>query len=127
MLYRTLQLPEGRSSFRNVQNGAVLGKAVGAIVQAGIARGYPDGTFRPNQPLTRGQRAVMITCALGYEMRPSPIKTLLYHLQTVWLNRSGVTSKSYQIGESSGVQAPPPFQPESPPPGPRLPSSSTGC
>jgi len=67
MLYRALHLPEGPASFKDIKNDTILGKAVGAIVQAKIAQGYPDGTFRPNQPITRGQMAVMITRALGYE------------------------------------------------------------
>lgn len=33
---------------------------IGAIVKAGIVTGYPDGTFRPGQTLTRAEAAVLL-------------------------------------------------------------------
>lgn len=33
----------------------------------GIINGYPDGTFRPNQPISRDELAVLIAKFLGYE------------------------------------------------------------
>ena len=72
MLYRIIEKspdepPEGTKTFPDVDPNTQLGKAVSAIVELGVARGYPDGTFRPNQPITRGQMAVMITRFLGGE------------------------------------------------------------
>ena len=32
-------------------------KAIEEITDAGIMNGFPDGTFRPDQPLTRAQMA----------------------------------------------------------------------
>ena len=32
-----------------------------------IASGYPDGTFRPNQPITRGEMAIMLNRALSLD------------------------------------------------------------
>lgn len=37
--------------------------AVGISAMRGVASGYPDGTFRPNQPVTRGQMATFLTNA----------------------------------------------------------------
>ncbi|BCJ88058.1 N-acetylmuramoyl-L-alanine amidase [Effusibacillus dendaii] len=35
--------------------------AVNRVVQAGLLVGYPDGTFRPNQPVTRAELAIVLT------------------------------------------------------------------
>jgi hypothetical protein len=40
-----------------------------AAVARGVVAGYPDGTFRPNNPVTRGQLCKMIV--LGREWPPS--------------------------------------------------------
>ncbi|MCI3921154.1 S-layer homology domain-containing protein [Paenibacillus sp. TRM 82003] len=39
--------------------------AVGQAVQAGVIRGYPDGTFRPNEGITRAEMAVLLANAIG--------------------------------------------------------------
>jgi len=36
------------------------------LVEYGIVNGYDDGTFRPDQPITRGQVAVMVANVLRY-------------------------------------------------------------
>jgi hypothetical protein len=38
--------------------------AVGISAMAGIAGGFADGTFRPNEPVTRGQMATFLTVTL---------------------------------------------------------------
>ena len=40
-------------------------EAILALVDQGIIKGYPDGTFRPYQYITRGDAAVMVARALG--------------------------------------------------------------
>lgn len=40
-------------------------KAVAMMAQAGIIEGYPDGTFRPNASITRGEFVTMATRFLG--------------------------------------------------------------
>jgi hypothetical protein len=47
--------------FVDVDSNTKLGKAVGLLSYYKIANGYPDGTFRPNEPITRGQMAVMLS------------------------------------------------------------------
>ncbi len=39
--------------------------AIRSLASAGIINGFSDGTFRPNDPVTRQQFAKMIVCALG--------------------------------------------------------------
>ena len=39
--------------------------AVAAAVEKGIVSGYPDGSFRPDEPISRAEMAVMIARALG--------------------------------------------------------------
>jgi len=45
--------------------GAWAQKAIAQAVQAGIIKGYSDGTFRPNAVITRAEMAVMLANALG--------------------------------------------------------------
>lgn len=43
------------------------GDAIAAVVAAGVAGGYEDGTFRPNETVTRGQMATFLANAAGLE------------------------------------------------------------
>jgi uncharacterized repeat protein (TIGR02543 family) len=67
MLVRALQL-EGTGAplaFKDLDRmGPWAAQAVGLAVQAGIVRGYEDGSFRPDAPITRAEMAVMVARAL---------------------------------------------------------------
>jgi len=53
----------GSSSFPDVGPGPFSGH-IERIAELGIATGYPDGTFRPANPISRGEMAVMLMRAL---------------------------------------------------------------
>jgi len=56
--------PEGGTAFKdNVP--AWARPAVAAAVSRGVIAGYPDGAFKPDARITRGEMAVMINRALG--------------------------------------------------------------
>jgi uncharacterized lipoprotein YddW (UPF0748 family) len=47
---------------RDIQNHWAK-SCIEALIQQGIVSGYPDGTFRPDQPVTRAEFAAMVTKA----------------------------------------------------------------
>jgi hypothetical protein len=48
--------------------------AIEALYDAGIVSGYPDGTFRPDNPVTRAQIAKMLVLLLGiHTVEPDPV------------------------------------------------------
>lgn len=48
--------------------------AIEALNEAGIVSGYPDGTFRPDNPVTRAQIAKMLVLLLGiHTVEPDPV------------------------------------------------------
>ncbi|GGI45604.1 hypothetical protein GCM10008018_12990 [Paenibacillus marchantiophytorum] len=49
-------------------NADVSNQAVNQAVKNSIINGYEDGTFRPEQPVTRVEMAVMIVRALGLKL-----------------------------------------------------------
>jgi len=49
------------ANFADVNPDTKLGRSVGLLAHYNIVNGYPDGTFRPNEPLTRGQMAVILS------------------------------------------------------------------
>jgi hypothetical protein len=62
-LQRAFDLPNAATrSFRDVRG--THGPAIGAVAARGVAGGYPDGTFRPDRPVTRGQMASFLARAL---------------------------------------------------------------
>jgi hypothetical protein len=64
-LTRALALPAGDTSgFRDVGSHPHA-RGIGAVARAGVTTGYPDGTFRPDDVVTRGQLASFLDRALG--------------------------------------------------------------
>lgn len=47
------------NSYSDVTSGAWYNSAVSTLTNAGILAGYPDGTFRPNAPITRAEFATI--------------------------------------------------------------------
>jgi len=76
-LQRSLNLAADESAagqFSDVQSGSWYAGAVGAAVKANLVKGYEDGTFRPDQLITRQEMAVMITRALAYSGKTVVLK-----------------------------------------------------
>ena len=63
-LVLSLAVLPARASFRDVAPGSWYEGAVTELAQAGAIAGYPDGTFRPSQPITAAE-FVTITARLA--------------------------------------------------------------
>ena len=94
-----------RSLARDVVIGSTHGPAIEAVMVTGIATGYPDGTFRPDLPVSRGQVATMLAAGLDLQaqsVRPPEDVTGSVHASAVGaLLEAGVMS-----GFPDGTSAP---------------------
>ncbi|MEK0316870.1 S-layer homology domain-containing protein, partial [Cohnella sp. 56] len=59
-----LRLGEGTSKFSDVASSAWYAGAVQTAAEYGLIAGYPDGTFRPNDKLTREQAMAIVAKAM---------------------------------------------------------------
>ncbi len=105
MLYQLLgMVPEEGLSFTDVNSDAWYVDAISAITNKQIMIGYPDGTFKPDQPLTRVHMAKIISKAFEYKT-PSVItntftdvhKDYAYYVESLYLNKvtTGVSPARY--------------------------------
>lgn len=70
-LTRALDLPASTSiTFKDLKGSSESTNEIQAAAQAGIIGGYPDGTFRPNDRITREQMAAMLQRTLVYAKVP---------------------------------------------------------
>ncbi|GMK40607.1 hypothetical protein PCCS19_36630 [Paenibacillus sp. CCS19] len=60
---------EKSESFTDLPDGDLAGY-VAALEKAGLAHGYPDGTFRPNAPVTRAEAASWLAAAKKLQLEP---------------------------------------------------------
>ncbi len=63
---------EKNITFKDVKKGTTSYNAVRKLAYANITSGYPDGTFKPNQTLTRSHIAAFIARAMEPSFRPIP-------------------------------------------------------
>lgn len=63
-LQRALELEAGTATFGDVGD-SVHAAGIAAVVEAGIATGFPDGTFGPDRSVTRGQMATLLFDAVA--------------------------------------------------------------
>lgn len=63
---KALNLPQasGPATFRDVATNYWGAKAIAAVSQAGLVTGFPDGTFKPEDKITRAQALVILAKAL---------------------------------------------------------------
>ncbi|MGY4689607.1 S-layer homology domain-containing protein [Salibacterium sp. K-3] len=66
---------EGSDYFRDVEDGDVFYHDIQAIAQADITTGYQDGTYGPNEDVTRAQFSVFLARALEPEEFVHPDRT----------------------------------------------------
>ncbi len=53
-------------TFNDVDSESVLGQSIYKLVNAGVLNGYTDGTFRPNNPLTRAELCKIVNLVFNY-------------------------------------------------------------
>lgn len=78
--------------------------SIKAVVQAGLMKGYPDGNFGPQKPITRAEALVCLERALKYELPVPEEKTGI----SGFVTREGagvedVTVTVFKAGESEDV------------------------
>lgn len=62
--------PSAKSgTFKDMPDGELAGY-IAALQEAGLTHGYPDGTFRPNLPVTRAEAASWIAAAKKLTLEP---------------------------------------------------------
>jgi hypothetical protein len=73
LLFPTV-MAEAKSKFKDVPNDFWANAEIEFLSSKGIIKGFPNGTFQPNQPVKRVQAAIMITRALNLNTsnRPNP-------------------------------------------------------
>jgi glucose/arabinose dehydrogenase len=67
VLANALELPPGDASRFSDVAGTTHEAAIGALAAAQIAGGYPDGTFRPDLDVTRGQLATFLANGFAFD------------------------------------------------------------
>ncbi len=68
-----------------------------SITNAGIIDGYPDGSFRPQKLISRGEVACMLAKAIGTPIQESGVHTLGGVYGNVTINTPGVTLRNTTI------------------------------
>lgn len=64
---------QNTKKFDDVPNNYWAKNYIDALANRGIINGFPDGTFRPNAPVTRTEYATMVTAALSKSQDNPPI------------------------------------------------------
>lgn len=106
MLYQLLGMSPGQGSdFSDVKSSDWYADAVAAISERQIMIGYPDGSFKPNAPLTRAHMAKIITNSFEYDI-PNNIsnnftdvnETYKGYVEALYINdiTTGVTTTKYE-------------------------------
>lgn len=71
-------------------------RAINAVVQRGIMKGYPDGSFKPNDPITRAEFTTMIAAIDNKAYGVAPFADVKGHWAELAIGRE------YQAGRING-------------------------
>lgn len=100
--------------FEDLDTTHKIAPYVADLVEQGIIKGFPDGTFRPNLNITRNQTAVMIARAIGVDTKkqfvghmpfldtnylPNENKVAIQHLINIGVIRKEDIGKRFYPGQ----------------------------
>lgn len=70
MIGRTLKLDgtKRNTKFKDVPKSHGASGYIAAATEKGIIGGYPDGTFQPNKPISRGDMAIILSRGFGLQL-----------------------------------------------------------
>ena len=71
-------------TFSDVTSAHWAFKYIEAIADAGLTSGYPDGTYRPENRVTRAEMAVFLLNALGISPGPLPVDPSFSDIELHW-------------------------------------------
>jgi len=103
-------------TFADVLPGSTFYTYIRCLACHSIVSGYPDGTFRPNNPVTRGQLSKIVSNSAGFSDPPG---TQIFHDVApgstfyVWVNR--LASRGYISGYPCGSPTEPCIPPNNRP------------
>lgn len=92
--------------FPDVVAGSATGAYIGAAAKAGIINGHSDGTFKPNNNITREQMALMMVRAMeyaGYEVSGSGTQALVKFKDAAKIQNKQTVAKAVQEGIIQGM------------------------
>lgn len=75
---RALKLEKMSVTFKDVPKTASLHEGISKAATAGIIKGFADGTFKPNAPVTRADIAVMLDRAMQLKGKFTQTKSVSY-------------------------------------------------
>lgn len=99
---------ENAQRFRDVTPSTQTGDYIGAAAKAGIITGNTDATFRPNDPITREQMAIMMVRALDYAEQPVTLNAFADAVLSKFKDKAkiqnpDIVAKATQAGIIQGV------------------------
>lgn len=101
LLARNMMLQENPGEVLDFKDGRAFSQWSRGMVQAitalGVITGYPDGTFRPQNNITRGEASAMLVRAVGELVNTPGEHSLGSVYGNVTVNTSGVTLKDTVI------------------------------
>ena len=94
-------------SFKDVDSATSQGQAIIKLATAGVLLGYPDGTFKPDQPITRGELSKVINKIFNYteadtEMFSDVDKEKDWYYNDVAIAKKAGYIKGYEDGTFRG-------------------------
>ncbi|MDY6786464.1 MAG: S-layer homology domain-containing protein [Cyanobacteriota bacterium] len=87
------------NAFRDVPNGYWAEDFISQLVQRGVIAGFPDGTFRPDAPVTRAQYSAMLRKAFNKAKLRNSVRFLDVP-SNYWA--LGAIDEAYEMGYLSG-------------------------
>lgn len=99
---------EGSAQFIDVDANSVEGKAVRVAIAAGYMKGYPDGSFRGSQPVTRQEVAVILTRIFNVTNMAGTVAFNDYKNLAAWskLSVNALAAEGYIKGYADGTFRP---------------------